>query len=217
MESIRFETEDGLILEGEVRLPDGDPRVVAVLCHPHPQHGGSKDHPLLWALRNELAHRGFAVLSFNFRGVMGSEGSFGGGVDEVVDVWAAVGRAQEIVAGPVFVCGWSFGARVALQSVMEDQRVGRLALVGLSLRAPDLTLPPLPGPDELAELTIPVLLVAGSEDSFAPESELRNLARALPHASVTIVPGADHYFSRREREAAEIVGWFAEGAQPSRV
>ena len=27
----------------------------AVICHAHPRHGGSKDHPILWAIRNELA------------------------------------------------------------------------------------------------------------------------------------------------------------------
>jgi alpha/beta superfamily hydrolase len=164
---------------------------------------------LLWALRSELAHRGFAVISFNFRGVMGSEGAFGGGLDEVVDVWAAVDRAREVAPGAVFLCGWSFGARVALQAVLEDDRIARLALVGLSLRAPDLTLPPFPGPEDLAQLEVPVLLLAGSEDRFAPGAELRELARAIPQATVTIVAGADHYFSKREREAAGIVARFA--------
>jgi alpha/beta superfamily hydrolase len=209
VEPIRFATQDGLLLEGEIRVPDGPPRAAAVLCHPHPQHGGSKDHPLLWALRSELARTGFAVLSFNFRGVMGSEGTFGGGLDEVVDVWAAVGRAQEVAPGPVFLCGWSFGARVALQAAVEDDRIARLALVGLSLRAPDLTLPPLPGPEELRELDVPVLLLAGSEDPFAPSAALRELERAFTRATVTIVPGADHYFAKREREAAGIVARFA--------
>ena len=51
------------------------PRGVAVLCHPHPRHGGSKDHPLLWAIRNDLAaSRGVAVLGFNFRGRDGVAG-----------------------------------------------------------------------------------------------------------------------------------------------
>jgi pimeloyl-ACP methyl ester carboxylesterase len=101
---------------------------------------------------------------------------------------------------------------VALQAVVEDDRVARLALVGISLRAPDLTLPPLPDLEDLAQLDVPVLLLAGSEDPFAPGAELRELARALPQATVTIVPGANHYFSKREREAAEIVARFAASA-----
>ena len=76
MEPVTFTTDDGLRIEGELRRPDHDPRGAAILCHPHPKHGGSKDHPILWALRNELAGlRGLAVLLFNFRGVMGSGGT----------------------------------------------------------------------------------------------------------------------------------------------
>ena len=96
METVTVTTEDGIRLEGELRLPD-DPAVgTAVICHPHPRHGGSKDHPLLWAIRNELAGgRGFAVLSFNFRGVLGSGGTYGGGRDELRDGRAAITRVRE--------------------------------------------------------------------------------------------------------------------------
>src|SRR5437667_4763181 len=112
MEPVTFTTEDGIRLEGELRMPDGAARGAAVLCHPHPRHGGSKDHPLLWAIRIGLASRGFVVLSFNFRGVMGSEGEYGGGEQEVADVEAAVGLARSEAEGPMLGCGGSFGATV---------------------------------------------------------------------------------------------------------
>jgi uncharacterized protein len=117
MEAVTFSTDDGVRLEGELRLPDGEVRGSAVICHPHPQHGGSKDHPILWALRNELAsRRGLAVLAFNFRGVMGSGGAYGGGHDELDDVHAAITRVRDEAPGlPTIVCGWSFGANVALR------------------------------------------------------------------------------------------------------
>src|SRR5439155_24792323 len=144
MEPVTFTTEDGIRLEGELRMPDGAARGVAVLCHPHPRHGGSKDHPLLWALRIGLASAGFTVLSFNFRGVMGSEGEYGGGEQEVADVAAAVGLARGEAEGPLFVCGWSFGATFALRSAVRDPRIAGLALIGLPPGAPRLDLPPPP-------------------------------------------------------------------------
>ena len=126
MEAVAFSTEDGVRLEGELRLPEGAPRGSATICHPHPRHGGSKDHPILWAVRNELAHRGFAVLSFNFRGVMGSGGTFGGGRDEVRDARAAIGRTGEEAPGlPSVVCGWLFSANVALREVRHCGRSAR--------------------------------------------------------------------------------------------
>lgn len=206
-QGIRFQTEDGLTLEGEVRTPDGEARGVAVICHPHPQFGGSKDHPLLWAIRIELALRGFVVLTFNFRGVMGSEGEFGGGVQELADVRAAVGRAREEMDGPTFLAGWSFGAHVALREAIDDERVAALALVGMPLV--DTTLPPLPDPDRLRAYRRPVLLLAGDADQHCPEMDLRSLAEMFGNATVEVVPGTDHYFPKREREAGRIVAEFA--------
>src|SRR4029078_11683779 len=87
MDPVTFTTDDAARLEGELRMPEGEPRGTAVLCNPHPRHGGSKDHPLLWAIRNDLAAtRRLAVLAFNFRGVMGSGGTYGGGRGEHVHV-----------------------------------------------------------------------------------------------------------------------------------
>lgn len=214
---ITFETEDGLLLEGEVRAPEGNPRASAVLCHPHPQQGGSKDHPLLWAIRNELSSRGFVVLSFNFRGVMGSEGAYGGGLAEVADVAAAVGRARAEAPpeAPTFVAGWSFGAHVALREALDDDRVWALALIGLPLAESDLDLsplPPLPVRDRLKAYARPILLLAGEADPFCPVPELRSLGRRLPRARVEVLEGTDHFFWRREREAARVVGSFAASA-----
>jgi uncharacterized protein len=207
VEPVTFRTEDGVRLEGELRLPDGTPRGSAVICHAHPRHGGSKDHPILWAVRNELAgKRGFATLGFNFRGTMGSGGSFGGGRDELADVRAAIGTVRERADGPTLVFGWSFGASVALREAFEDRRVSALALFGIPLRPNDLQLPPLPDAVDLRRLKRPLLLLAGEHDEYCPADELRAYGDGV--AEVLIIEGTDHYLWRHEREAATIVGDF---------
>jgi len=214
MESVTFTTDDAARLEGELRMPDGPPLGSAVLCHPHPRHGGSKDHPLLWAIRNDLAAtRHLAVLAFNFRGVMGSGGTYGGGRDEIRDVSAAIGAVRDRVRTdlPTALIGWSFGANVAVRAAIDDQRVAALGLIGLPLVPNDLTLPPLPDATDLRALRRPVLLLAGEHDTFAPSPDVESYAAGFPQASVRIVAGTDHYFWRREREAAAIVGGFVEG------
>ena len=128
------------------------------LCHPHPKHGGSKDHPILWAIRNELAAaHACAVLGFNFRGVMGSAGTYGGGRDELRDARAAIGFVRERVPAEAgtLVVGWSFGASVALREALEDPRVDGLALLGIPLRPGDVELPRLPEPDGAPRLRAP--------------------------------------------------------------
>lgn len=215
MDAVEIRTEDGFHLEGEIRLPDGDGRGSAVLCHPHPLYGGSKDHPLLWAIRAELSRRGLTVLSFNFRGVMGSEGTHEGGVGELRDARAAVTFALGRTGPPLLLVGWSFGANVALREAVADSRVDALALVAVPLAWDRRDqLPPLPSNEALAGFERPVLLVAGDRDRFCPEGELRLLARKLPDARLFIAPAADHYFAKREDEAAAEIGAFAEERLP---
>ena len=209
VDEVRFTTEDGVSLEGELRLPTIEVRGSAVVCHADPRQGGSKDHPVLWAIRNELSARGFAVLSFNFRGVMRSGGTFSAGHREVHDAVAAITRAREAAEGPMLVCGWSFGANVALREALTDDRVGALALIGLPLEPGDVEIPPTPGPSELRAFTRPTLLLAGEGDVYCPRPRLEALARTMPEAEVVIVPGTDHFLWRREKAVAETVGAFA--------
>jgi uncharacterized protein len=209
MEPVRFGTVDGVSLEGEIRRPETPPIASAVICHAHPGHGGSKDHPILWALRNDLASRGFVVLAFNFRGTMRSAGTYGAGHAETRDVDAAIRRVREETGGPTLVCGWSFGANVALREALTDDRVRALALIGLPLEPADIEIPPTPGPSELRAYARPTLLLAGEGDVYCPRPRLESLARTMRKAQVVILPGTDHFLWRHEKAVAETVGSFA--------
>jgi alpha/beta superfamily hydrolase len=153
------------------------------------------------------------VLGFNFRGVMGSAGTYGGGRDELRDARAAVGRAREATgaeAPSTFLVGWSFGASVALREALDDARVDALAMVGIPLRPEDVEMPPLPERTDLRLFARPALLLAGEHDRYAPPDELRAYAARFPRAETVVLEGTDHFFWRREKEAAAIVGDFAD-------
>jgi alpha/beta superfamily hydrolase len=213
MDPVRFSTSDGVLLEGELRAPDGEAVGTAVICHAHPERGGSKDHPLLWAVRNDLAtRRGLVVLGFNFRGVMGSEGTHGGGKAELADVAAAVERVRKEAEGPTLLVGWSFGAAVSLRYGLTDGRVSALALIGTPLAETPTTgrVPELPSRAELAALEAAVLLIAGEADPICPVPDLRRLERQIPNAELVVIPDTDHFFWRRERDVATAIGDFAD-------
>jgi uncharacterized protein len=211
---VRFRTADGLMLEGEIRPADGTPRGTAVLCHAHPRHGGSKDHPILWAIRNDLAaKRGLTVLGFNFRGIMGSEGTYGGGEAELLDAAAALDRVREEAEGPTVMVGWSFGAWVALRHAVSDRRVGAMALLGLPVGSAFRSeRRPLPSLGELESLGAPVLFVTGERDEYCPVPDLGSMADWVPRSEIVVVPDTDHFFGRREREVAELVGEWVDRA-----
>lgn len=211
MATVRFRTSDGVLLEGDLREADGDARGTAVLCHAHPSFGGSKDHPVLWALRNQLAaRRRLHVLAFNFRGTMGSEGSHGGGTAELADVDAAITRVGEEADGPTVVAAWSFGASVAFRHAVRDPRIAALALVAMPAGPDTVTDLPPPAPEDLRRLAAPVLLVVGSLDRLTSVNELQALAGRLPQGSLMVMPGTGHYFERREAEFAQVIGEFVE-------
>ncbi len=212
VEPVTFTTDDGIRLEGELRVPERTPRATAVLCHPHPKHGGSKDHPILWALRNELAGvRDVAVLGFNFRGVMGSGGVYGGGHDELNDVRAAIRRVRATAPDrPTVLLGWSFGANVALRTALDQPEVASLVLIGVPLRPKDLALPPLPGTSALLPFRRPTLIVCGDHDEYCPVDDARTFAEGFPDGRLEVLEGTDHFLWRREKEAAAIVGGFVD-------
>jgi hypothetical protein len=196
---------DGLTLEGVLhRLAGASPYPAVAVCHPHPLYGGDMHNSVVVAICEGLAAEGMAALRFNFRGVGGSEGSFGGGVEERRDVQAALDYLEgepAVDGGRIGLAGYSFGALVALSAV--DERVRGVAAV-----SPPLAMQDLSG----RELRCPSLFVFGGEDAIAPADRLADVASALvgEHRAI-VVPGADHFWwGQEEVLVKEVVAFFRE-------
>jgi len=175
-----------LRLEGLAAVPPNATRAV-VLCHPHPEYGGSMDDAVVTAVGQRLRAAGIATLRFNFRGVGGSEGEHGGGVAEVDDVRAALDcLAAEVPGTRLALAGYSFGAAVAVRAAASDPRAERL--VAIALPAAMLE------PNFLAECRTPTLFVHGDRDQLSPPAQLDALlARCPADTQVVRIPGADHF------------------------
>src|SRR5213592_368459 len=107
----------------------------AVVCHPHPKGGGTMNNNVVYRTARALQDRGTAVLRFNFRGVGRSTGTHGGGPAELEDARAALDFMAARHPGlPLWQAGFSFGARVGLETALGDRRVSRLLAVGLAVR-----------------------------------------------------------------------------------
>jgi hypothetical protein len=104
-------TSDGERLEA-IHDKAVNPRGMIVLCHPHPQFGGTMRSPMLTAIAQHAVAEGYDVLRFNFRGVGASTGAHGDGHDEVRDIEAAVAYTTGLSIPLAGVAGWSFGAAV---------------------------------------------------------------------------------------------------------
>jgi len=203
MKQVYFTHPDkkGPMLEGILHLPKGEGSFPGVVvCHPHPEYGGSMDVPLIATLAQGLAEAGFAALRFNFRGVGASQGAFDG-VGEVEDVEAALAflAVQPPVQGKgLAVVGYSFGAWVGLEAACRVPTVAAAAAVALPMwRMPE---------GWLSGCALPKLFVAGDRDTVCPARQLQEWARTLPGPKeVAILTRADHCLAGREPQVVSEV------------
>jgi uncharacterized protein len=92
--------------------PETPARGLAVICHPHPQHGGTMDNKIVVTLARAFLQCGWRAARFNFRGIGGSAGAWDEGRGEIDDA-LAVARALRNDGEPLAMAGFSFGAYVA--------------------------------------------------------------------------------------------------------
>ena len=133
------------------------------------------------------------MLRFNFRGVGGSEGEFGDGIDEVDDALAAVGFVREQYPdAPIAILGWSFGAAVAMRAAAREAEVEACVAIAPSVVPKPGTSRGLPAPDEL-QLEAPLLIVCGANDDVTPPDDARRWA-AEAGALYEEISAANHFF-----------------------
>ena len=198
--SIRSLFLNGPVGRLEALLNGGSPDAThaAVVCHPHPLHGGTLHNKVVFHTMKALNSFGFPVLRFNFRGAGLSEGEHANGVGEVEDVRAALDWLEHEFTLPVVFAGFSFGAAVGLRAAYADDRVRALIALGLPMvevegRVYDFGF--------LRACTKPKLFVSGSRDQFGPAGKLEALVQTFadPKKLVRIEAG-DHFFEGRLRE-----------------
>ena len=193
------------VLEARLDGPAGTPRGAALVCHPHPLHGGSMHTKAVYRVARALVTAGLVTLRFNFRGVGRSAGRWSGGDGEYEDAALALEEAARRRGGGALVLGgFSFGAGVALRLGAErGAALDCTALLGIApaLREADFGF--------LARTTLPVLLVAGAADPYCPAPALAALQQQLgQRAHMAILPGAGHLLLERLDELEETVRHF---------
>jgi hypothetical protein len=196
---VRFQSADGLQLEG--RLTPGSRDRGVVLCHPHPLHGGSMLTPVIMTVEGAFHAAGFTTLAFNFRGVGASEGTHGEGRTEVHDVAGALGYLRaSLDAAPrlVAVAGYSVGSHVGGRGAAADPGVGFYLGVAPVVARYDYGF--------LASLRGRVALIAGAHDEYSDPAKLEELATRLPARPWLRVLDTDHFFGDALDDLAAVCG-----------
>jgi uncharacterized protein len=193
-------------LEANFREAEGTARAAAVVCHPHPLHGGTMHTKAVFRTAQALSEAGIHALRFNFRGVGTSTGSYGEGIEEMEDARAALDWLQEEYPDlPLVLGGFSFGSRVALRTGVEDARVATLFGLGLAVELFDYGF--------LDGVAKPTLIVQGEKDQFgAGEAVAAALSELEGAITLVRIPGAGHFFDDHFEELQETLGeYFTSG------
>ncbi len=181
-------------LEGRYQHGRGSNPPIALMLHPHPQHGGTMNNKVVYALYQVFARRGFSVLRFNFRGVGRSQGTFDRGEGELSDAASALDwlQAYNENASTCWIAGFSFGAWIGMQLLMRRPEIS-----GFISAAPPANLYDF---SFLAPCPSSGLVVQGTNDEIVPEPSVKKLVEKLSNQrdieiEYKLIEGANHFFT----------------------
>lgn len=179
---------------GSAALAAGSGRdaCVAVVCHPHSQHGGSMQNKVVHTLCRTFREAGLPSVRFNFRGVGASAGDYDAGIGETDDLLAVIDWLySEYPVGGVWLAGFSFGGFVAARGARALSDRGD-ALRRLVLVAPAVVNFDFGG---LLPVAVPTVVIQGGEDDVvAPEAVFEWAGALDPAPSLVRMPEAGHFF-----------------------
>jgi uncharacterized protein len=173
-----------------------------VVCHPHPQFGGTMDNKVTHTLARAFQELGAPTVRFNFRGVGRSVGEFAGGDGETDDAVAVIDWSLARWPGAsLWLAGFSFGASIAVRACAARSAA---VLITVAPAIQRLETGPTPGPETRW------LLIQGDQDELVDHEGVIAWAGAqLPPPQVAVLPGVTHYFHGRLQELKAVVLAFA--------
>lgn len=175
------------------------PHGTAVVCHPHPQHGGTMRNKVVHTLARAFARMDFAALRFNFRGTEGSEGDYDAGEGELYDALAAIEWMRSQYPGdPLWLAGFSFGAAIAIRAATMAPVSGLISVAPAVIRLD-------------RQPNCPWLVISGDQDELVDVADTIVWMNSLePGPELTVMPGAEHFFHGRLNDLRESVTGFVE-------
>lgn len=188
-------------LEAILKEPKGEPKGVALVCHPHPLGGGTMHNKVVYRVAAGLIDAGLITLRFNFRGVGASDGTHDGAAEKQ-DVTDALDYLAETYSNqPMTLAGFSFGSRMGTEVGMNDARVVRLISVGTPVdKYGDF--------EFLESLRKPILFVHGDQDEFGALEKVEKLVEKVArNTDVELVSfeNCGHFFDEHLNQLRDAV------------
>jgi alpha/beta superfamily hydrolase len=190
-------------IEVSIDEPTVSPIGLAVIAHPHPLFGGTKDNKVVQTLARAFLQLGYITVRFNFRGVGQSAGVHDNGDAECEDLVQLTQQAwnkllsADLQGQPVALAGFSFGAFVTSHAAERLRKtevsVGKMVLVGTATSR-----------FSVAAVPENTLLIHGEVDDTVPLADVLRWAGDT-NVPVIVMPGVEHFFHGKLPQLKELV------------
>ena len=180
-------------IETDLTDPGDDRLAIALIAHPHPLMGGTKDNKVVTTLARTFHTLGCVTLRPNFRGVGASAGVHDEGRGETDDLVAVAEYARTRFGDLPLICaGFSFG------SFVQTRVVERIAAHQLVLVAPAVSR------FKTGSVPAGTLVIHGEVDDVVPLAAVFEWARPQ-NLPIVVVPGGEHFFHGRLQGLQQII------------
>lgn len=171
-------------------------KLIALVLHPHPEHGGNMNDKVTYALYRTFVDSGFNTLRFNFRGIGKSEGKFSNGEGEISDTATVLDwmQTQNPNASSCWIAGFSFGAWIGMQLLMRRPEINNFISVSPPVNIYDFNF--------LAPCPAPGLIIKGNKDKIIPTESIDKLVEKISlqrniKINYKIIEGADYLYTNK--------------------
>lgn len=162
--------------------------MIAIICHPHPLHGGTMHNKVVTTTAKACQQQGYATVRFNYRGVGGSSGSYGDFIGEIADLETVIAWVMETVPhAKLSLAGFSFGAFIAASVADKMSDIDWLISIAPAVNHANFS--------ALTKTTAPWLVVQGEADEVVSSESVCAWANQNPAVKACIrIPSASHFF-----------------------
>lgn len=175
---------------------------VAIVCHPHPLHGGTMHNKVVTTTAKAFQQQSMSTIRFNYRGVGASPGSYGDFVGETEDLLAIIAWVkQQKPDVQLWLAGFSFGSYIAAQGAQHHpELVQQLFTIAPAVSHTDFS--------RFTAIKCPWIVIQGEEDEIVPPQAVYTWAENMTqHANIKVIKIADssHFFHGKLLELRDIL------------
>jgi len=176
-----------------------------VICHPHPEHGGSMHNKVVTILERSMRELGLRTIRFNFRSAGESEGEHDEGYGETDDLFAVTEWVRHTRPNDeLWLGGFSFGSFIAMRGA-QNLKLGQLICIAPPVDRFEFS--------QLQHPDCPWLVVQGDEDEVVCLEDVACWIEKIdPPPDFLVMEQAGHFFHRR---LMDLRGLLKNGVRPN--